>query len=128
MNTHPLFALIAGLAAGLPVLIVLAIWVVIIIGFWTTFVKGGQPGWGCIIPFYNLYCLVTIAGKPWWWMLLYFIPLVNIVVALLVSLAVAEKFGQGAAFGVGLFFLPFIFYPILGFGDATYQGSASPAA
>jgi len=40
---------------------------------------------------------------------------------------VATAFGKGAGFGLGLVFLGFIFYPILGFGDAQYVGSAQPA-
>jgi hypothetical protein len=127
MNTPPLFAAVGMFAFG-PGLIVLAIWVVIIVAMWKVFEKGGQPGWGCIIPIYNLYCLMMIAGKPWWWLLLLFIPIVNIVIAILVAIAIAENFGKGGAFAVGLIFLPFIFYPILGFGDATYRGAAPPAA
>ena len=34
----------------------------------------------------------------------------------------AKAFGKGTGFGVGMFFLNFIFYPILGFGSATYSG------
>ena len=33
----------------------------------------------------------------------------------------AKRFGKGNGFGVGLWLLGFIFVPILGFGDATYQ-------
>jgi Family of unknown function (DUF5684) len=105
----------------------LAFWIAIIAGMWKVFVKGGQPGWACIIPIYNLYCLLMIAGKPWWWLFLFLIPFVNLVMAILVAIAVAQNFGKSGAFAVGLIFLPFIFYPILGFGDATYQGAA-PAA
>ena len=39
-----------------------------------------------------------------------------------------KHFGKGVGFGIGLLLLPFIFYPILGFGSATYQGSATPLA
>jgi hypothetical protein len=35
---------------------------------------------------------------------------------------VARKFVKSDGFGLGLAFLPFIFYPMLGFGDAQYQG------
>jgi hypothetical protein len=38
--------------------------------------------------------------------------------------ALAAKFGKGVGFAIGLIFLPFIFYPILGFGDAQYSGAA----
>ena len=76
---------------GLPCLIIL---VVILIGMWKVFVKAGQPGWGCIIPIFNLYCLVKIAGKPWWWLLLLFIPVVDIVIAVLIPIGVSRNFGK----------------------------------
>jgi hypothetical protein len=94
-----------------------------IVSLWKVFTKGGQPGWGCLIPIFNLYCLVKVAGKPGWWFLLFLIPLVNLVITILVALGVARKFGKSDGFAVGLFFLPFIFYPILGFGDAKYQAA-----
>ena len=53
-----------------------------------------------------------------------FIPIVNVIVPILVSLDVAKKFGKGAGFGLGLAFLSFIFVPILGFGSARYEGPA----
>lgn len=43
-------------------------------------------------------------------------------------IALAERFGKGAGFGIGLAFLGIIFFPILAFGDARYQGPALPAA
>ena len=107
------------------VAIYLAIVVVIIAGVWKVFVKAGQPGWAAIIPIYNLIVLLQVAGKPLWWFFLFLIPIVNLVMLILVSIAVAEKFGKGAGFGVGLALLGFIFYPILGFGSAQYQGSQS---
>jgi len=103
----------------------LAIVVAIIAGVWKTFVKAGKPGWAAIIPIYNLIVILQIAGKPLWWIILFLIPLVNLIMAILVGIAVAEKFGKGAGFGVGLALLGFIFYPILGFGSAQYQGDKS---
>jgi len=109
--------------------IYLAIIVAIIAGIWKVFTKAGKPGWAAIIPIYNIIVLLQIAGKPVWWILLLFIPLVNLVVVIIVSLAVAKQFGKSDAFGVGLALLGFIFYPILGFGDAQYQAApAAPAA
>ena len=60
-------------------------------------------------------------------MLLLFVPIVNIVIGIILAIDVAKAFGQGTGFGVGLALLGFIFYPILGFGAATYQGGATPA-
>jgi Family of unknown function (DUF5684) len=104
-------------------LIYLAIVIGIIAGFWKVFVKAGKPGWAAIIPIYNFIVLLEIAGKPLWWVILLFIPVVNLVIAILVSIEVAKKFGKGTGFGIGLALLGFVFYPILGFGGAQYQGA-----
>ncbi len=105
-------------------LVQLAIMIVAIAGIWKTFEKAGQPGWAAIVPFYNVYVMLQIAGKPAWWLILCFIPVVNFIMLLLVAIGIAEKFGKGAGFGLGLGFLGFIFYPMLGFGDAQYNHNA----
>ncbi len=107
---------------GVIILLQLALFILVIAGLWKTFSKAGQPGWACIIPIYNLYVLIKIAKRPGWWVLLCFIPLVNIVISLIISIDVAKNFGKGVGFGVGLFFLAFIFFPILGFSDAQFTG------
>jgi hypothetical protein len=58
---------------------------------------------------------------------LFLIPLVNIVIAFIVYIDFAKSFGKGAGFGIGLILLSFIFFPILGFGDARYLGPAALA-
>ena len=83
-------------------LIQLAIVVAVIAGVWKTFAKAGQPGWAAIIPIYNVYILLKIANRPWWWLLLMLIPLVNLVIAIIVAIDVAKAFGKGAGFGIGL--------------------------
>ena len=96
--------------------------VVLMIGsIWKVFTKAGKPGWACIVPIYNVIVLLEIAGKPLWWILLMIIPLVNIVIGIILAIEVAKKFGQSSGFGLGLAFLPFIFYPVLGYGSARYQ-------
>jgi hypothetical protein len=102
-------------------LVWLAIVVLAIIGLWKVFAKAGKPGWGCLIPIYNIILLLDIAGRPIWWIILFFIPLVNIIVCIIVPIDVARNFGKGTGFGLGLAFLGFIFYPILGFSDAQYS-------
>ena len=109
-------------------LIVLAVAVLIIASMWKVLAKAGQPGWAAIIPIFNLYCFCKAAGKPGWWVILLFIPLVNLVVWFLVLVALSENFGKSAAFAAGLFFLGVIFFPILAFGDAQYSGGSSAAA
>lgn len=100
----------------------LAVLIVVIVGMWKVFEKAGQPGWGAIIPVYNLYLMTQIAGRPGWWVILMLIPVVNFIIGIILSMDIAKAFGKGAGFGLGLLLLGFIFYPILGFGDATFQG------
>jgi hypothetical protein len=50
------------------------------------------------------------------------IPLVNFIIAIILLIDLAKSFGKGVGFGIGLLLLPFIFFPILGFGSAQYQG------
>ncbi|QDV81451.1 DUF5684 domain-containing protein [Stieleria sp.] len=115
-----------GGVVGLLILVIqLVIIVVIVAGLWKTFEKAGKPGWGAIIPIYNVVLLLQIAGRPIWWILLLLIPLVNFIIAIIVSIDIAKHFGKGVGFGIGLAFLGFIFYPILGFGDAKYQPVAA---
>jgi len=101
-------------------LIELALLGLVIVAMWKVFEKAGQPGWASIVPLYNLYILIKIAGRQWWWFLLMLVPLVNFVICAIISIDIARKFGKEAGFGVGLFILPFIFYPMLGFGQDTY--------
>ena len=116
-----------GFAACMFMLIYLAIIVLFIVGLWKTFAKAGKPGWAAIIPIYNAIVLLEIVGKPIWWIILMFIPVVNFIVAIIVMVELAKVFGKGVGFAVGMIFLGFIFVPILGFGSAQYQGGA-PAA
>ncbi len=104
------------------ILLCLFIAVVVIIGQWKAYEKAGQPGWACIIPVYNFYILLKIGGKPWWWLLLMLIPIVNLVYAIWLTNMVSKSFGKDEGFTVGLIFLGFIFWPILGFGNAIYRG------
>ena len=107
-------------------LIWLAAVVLTIVGMWTVFTKAGQPGWASIVPIYNVVVMLEIVGKPTWWVILFFVPIANIVVAILVAIGVANAFGKDSGFGIGLAFLPFVFYPILAFGDAQYGGGGGP--
>ena len=104
-------------------IVYLVVIVFVIAGLWKAFEKAGAPGWAAIIPIYNLYIMTKMAGKPWWWILLMIIPIVNIIVLILISMPIAKNFGKSEAFGVGMALLAFIFWPILGFGDAQYQGA-----
>jgi len=106
----------------IPMLIGLALGLLALAGMWKTFEKAGKPGWAAIVPIYNIVVMLEIIGKPVWWIVLLLIPCVSIVVLFMVMIALAERFGKGVGFGVGLTLLGFIFFPILGFGDAKFLG------
>jgi hypothetical protein len=98
--------------------------VVLLVGYWRLFTKAGKPGWAILVPIYNMIVIQQIAGKPTWWIVLMFVPFVNIVISIICVFAIARNFGKGTGFGFGLLFLPWIFIPVLAFGDAAYVGSA----
>jgi uncharacterized protein DUF5684 len=91
---------------------------------WRIFSKAGQPGWAVIIPIYSTLVYLKIVGRPWWWLLLLFIPLVNIVIAFILVNDLSKAFGHGIGYTLGLIFLSIIFIPILGFGGSQYVGPA----
>ena len=123
----------AGAGAGMGamgfvfIILELAVAVAAIAGLWKVFEKAGQPGWAAIIPIYNAIVLLQIVNKPIWWVFVCFIPCIGfpilaLVFSWIVSMEVAKAFGKDFGFGIGLFFLGFVFYPILGFGDAKFIG------
>lgn len=87
-----------------------------IASYWLLFAKSGKPGWAAVVPIYNLVVLMQVSGKPAWWVILYFVPFVNLVAVVLCGFAIAENFGRDKAFGLGVALLPWIFIPVLVFG------------
>jgi hypothetical protein len=120
-------ALLASSSAGVGILVILyiAIIVFLIAALWQVFVKAGQKGWKAIIPLYNYYIILKIVGRPGWWLILYFVPIVNIIIGIIVLLDLAKSYAKGVGFAIGLILLAFIFIPILGFGSAQYVGPAA---
>ncbi len=102
-------------------LIWLAAVVLMIVSMWKVFEKAGKPGWAALVPFYNLFVILELTGKPGWWLVLFLIPLVNMVMMIIVTIAFAAKFGKSGGFAAGMIILPFVFYPLLAFGDDRYQ-------
>lgn len=129
----PLFTLAAvlpqdsssGFLGALVGLLYLGIIVLMIASLWKVFEKAGEDGWKAIIPIYNLFVMLKIVGRPGWWLILYLIPFVNFIILIIVNVDLAKSFGKGIGYGLGLSFLSIIFIPMLGFGDAQYQGPSA---
>ncbi|WP_145857740.1 DUF5684 domain-containing protein [Pedobacter suwonensis] len=127
MNEYESSGVAAGIGGGIAILY-LAIIVVMIVGMWKVFEKAGKPGWAAIIPIYNLIILLEIVGKPMIWILWLIIPCVNVVFAIWLYNLVSKSFGKSEGFTVGMVIFPYIFWPILGFGDAKYLGPSAAEA
>ena len=111
-----------GAAMGVFGLVYLLFIVLMVVCLWKIFTKAGEPGWAAIIPIYTAIVMLKVSGKPWWWLFLFIIPFVNLIIVILAMLGLAKNFGKGGGFAMGLVFLGFIFFPILAFGDARFQG------
>lgn len=92
-----------------------------IAGMWKTYEKGGEAGWKAIIPIYNLFVLMKIIRKPWYWALLMLIPYLGVIWSIWSTNLLSKSFGKGIGYTIGLIIFPFVFYPMLGFGNAQYQ-------
>jgi Family of unknown function (DUF5684) len=122
----------AGIFAGTWLLFYLILVVLLIVAYWKIFTKAGEAGWKSIIPIWNVIVLLKIVGRPWWWLLLLFIPFVNFIILIIVALDLGKSFGKSTVFSIfGLIIFSVVGYLILGFGDAKYVGPAAgstPAA
>jgi hypothetical protein len=107
--------------SGVYSILYLVFAILVIIGGWKMLVKADRPGWGIIIPFYNTYLLCKVAGRPGWWLILFFIPIVNIIIWLIVALGISENFGHGAGYGILLWLFPWLMFLVLGFGGDQYK-------
>ena len=113
-----------GMLPMIIFILILAIHVSMIryISLWFLFQKAGEPGWAAIIPIYNILITIKIASKPWWYILLLLIPIVNIIIGIMILHGISKSFGKGGWYTVGLVFLRVVFLAILGFGTAVYSG------
>lgn len=125
MDSYTLLNLAQNAAGDAAVVIILLIYLAIIIlmiaSTWVVFDKAGQPGWAAIIPIYNTIIMLKIAGKPIWWIILFFVPIVNVIVMIRMMHSISTNFGRGVGTTLWLIFLSVIFWPILAFGSAEYN-------
>ena len=99
------------------------------VGLYKLFQKAGRPGWEAVIPIYNFYVMIKLSGRPAWWIILLFIPLINVFICIGVTIDLLKSYGKFSlgeqAAGI---LLPFIYLPKWGFDTTTkYVGpSATP--
>lgn len=85
-------------------------------GLWRLFEKAGEPGWKAIIPILNYIVLIKIIGKPKWWIVLIFVPLINLVIPFLLLVEICRSYGKDGLGAQTLAMLfPYVYLPYLGF-------------
>ena len=102
--------------------------VLLVIPTWRIYVKAGEPGWSAIVPLFSQYTLCTVVGRPVWWLIWLLIPYVNFVFWLIFAMDLARVFSRSKGFGIGIWLLPFVFLPILGYGSAEYTAPTGVSA
>ena len=102
---------------------------IISIGYWKLFEKAGCPGWEAIIPLYSYYIMLKISGRPSWWFILLFIPILNVVFGVGIYLDFLRSYGKFTfSDKLRALLLPFVFIPLWGFdNNTTYLGPSSSA-
>lgn len=103
------------------------VWLIIVIVQvvcgWRLFEMAGHKGWECLIPLYGSYAFCEIVYGTGWLFALQLIPWVGVVFSLKFALDAALAYGRTRLFGVGMFFISIVFYPMLAFSsDTTYEG------
>lgn len=120
--------------AIIVLLLLVAATVIYIVGLWKLFKKAGKNGWEALIPLYNTYILIEIAGLNWWYFLISIsgticallrikgLTTITSCASLLVNFFcfynIAKKMKQNpTGFAVGGALLPMVFVPIMGLSN-----------
>ncbi len=117
---------VGGAWATVIMVLAFAWFVLVLVAGWKMYTKAGQPGWVAIIPFLNVFGLLKIVHRPLWWFVLFLIPIVNVVIAIIVLSDLAKAFGRGFGTALLLVFLTPIGFLLLGFGDDAYRLEPDP--
>lgn len=117
------YAVGAGIGVGV-MLFYFALIALMLVSYWKIFTKAGKEGWKSIIPVYNFVVILEIVAKPIWWVVLMFVPFVNVIIYIMVVNELSKVFNKGVGTTIGLLLLPVVFFPMLAFGDAKYTKPA----
>ncbi len=91
-------------------LFILAVQVIHFLGTWKLYVKAGRKAWEAAVPVYNAVVLMKIINRPWWWTILLFIPIVNLIMFPVVWVETLRSFGKNSTADTWLGILTFGLY------------------
>nr|WP_297783555.1 signal peptidase I [uncultured Allomuricauda sp.] len=92
------------------IIFILVIQVIHFLGTWKLYVKAGRKAWEAAIPVYNGIVLMKIINRPWWWVLLLFIPIINLLMFPVVWVETIRSFGKNSLVDTWLVILTLGFY------------------
>ena len=97
------------------------------IGYWKLFEKANMEGWKSLIPIYSEYWLIKAVGKPGWWVLYLFIPILNLFTFYVLLFDLLRCFGKSSLMSQFLIiFLGPVYIPYIGFQqEVKYLGKLS---
>lgn len=92
------------------IIFILIVQVIHFFGTWKLYVKAGRKAWEAAIPIYNGIVLMKIINRPWWWVLLLFIPIINLLMFPVVWVETIRSFGKNKFLDTWLVILTLGFY------------------
>lgn len=101
----------------------LVVQVVHFLGTWKLYQKAGRKPWEAAVPVYNGVVLMNIIGRPRWWVILLFIPVVNLIMFPVIWVETLKSFGKTSTIDaiLGIVTLGFYIYYINYIEDVTYR-------
>lgn len=144
-NMEALESILAIIGGALIFVVILLIaWLVFyFVGAWKFYVKTGREGWKAIIPYYNNWVLVEMAGLKWYWFLLAqaatifsllgfhgalatIASLVSMAAGFNISYNLSKKLNKDVGYAIVLWLFQGILLPILGFSNSTVWNESAP--
>ncbi|MDC6367579.1 MULTISPECIES: signal peptidase I [Flavobacteriaceae] len=92
------------------IIFILIVQVIHFLGTWKLYIKAGRKAWEAAIPIYNGIVLMKIINRPWWWVLLLFIPIINLLMFPVVWVETIRSFGKNTLLHTWLVILTLGFY------------------
>ncbi|MDT0540737.1 signal peptidase I [Croceitalea sp. P059] len=92
------------------IIFILIVQVIHFLGTWKLYVKAGRKAWEAAIPIYNGIVLMQIINRPKWWVLLLFIPIINLLMFPVIWVETIRSFGKNKSVDTWLAILTLGFY------------------
>lgn len=80
------------------------------LGTWKLYIKAGRKAWEAAVPVYNAVILMKIINRPWWWVILLFLPIINLIMIPVVWVETIRSFGRNSTAETWLVLLTLGFY------------------